>query len=760
MLNNDQAQVIQETYQSYQALVAHCKQHNLDINTILSPPQKKQLKGGMEFLKTWMPEVKKVMKAMDIPEPTFVDAVAQWRDAFIGKLKKLSKENANVSILAAKLKDNIFLGNSSFAINQQILLPMLNGIISNAADQDVANLCATIQNALETQLTNAIINDHYNNNKGGGKGKKKKSGYIDDTKSSTEIITSLPSIDDIIEGILDSRDLNDEDHPDKKAEEKAKRAEFDKAFDDWQLKMMDELGKADTASDDSLASYAKLEKELDRVFSQSDAKLLNDYLEKEVEAKVKVKKGITVIDLRYLLRESVKNSHEAIAMGNFFENWKALPKLRFPGSAAFRGALTRSKLDVSYPIFKDKVNLVTSTTQAQVIDTVAGANQKKWEKVADSREVKFKKAALISEFELAFGQIEQGVKPVGFVYDALVSELNGASKEIPLDEVKAIWKSALAKAKATAYKGEEGSAYKTWVDTLGLWQVEFVLDSIESSFPNVDIVTAVLEEALVRPKGAKKEVKPTLKDLNREDAVAFNGEIVWNNVPSLFQVAFNETMEESLTSKLIAEPKDLTTEELEAREEILRIFEEMSLASSPLESISSFLNVHIDNFKFKLNVPLKLVENYSNNGKKYVTAKPDLSKAEFIVTESNGYYSHTNKGIYTKTNLPIAGVVVGESNITGTANQTLVVSIEVGGPGMSKHLSFLAGAEMNKQPKIYTLNFEFLITSGFSIKQDNPQESKVTTRLRFIETSIDTGQIVNNVRGTTTVAELPVYKKK
>ncbi len=93
-------------------------------------------------------------------------------------------------------------------------------------------------------------------------------------------------------------------------------------------------------------------------------------------------------------------------------------------------------------------------------------------------------------------------------------------------------------------------------------------------------------------------------------------------------------------------------------------------------------------------------------------------------------------------------------------NQTLVVSIKIGGPGISKSLSFLAGAEVNKQPRTYTINFEFLISSGFTIKQDSPEDSKVKARLNFIETSLDMGEIVNNVRGNSTVVELPVYKKK
>lgn len=731
MLNNDQATTIQQAYQSYQALVAHCKQHNLDINTILSPAQKKELKGGMEFLKTWMPEVKTVMAAMDIPEPTFVDAVVQWRDDFIVELKKLSKENTNVSILAAKLKDNISLGNSSFVINQQILLPMLNGIISNAADQDVATLCATVQNALATQLTNAIITTHYNDNKGGGKGKKKKSGYIDDTRTFTEVMASLPSIDNIIQAILDSRDLNDEDHPDKKEEEQAQRAEFDQEFDNWQLKMMDELGKADTASDDSLASYAKVEKELKKVFSKSDAKLLNDYLQKEVETKIKVKKGIRVADLRDLLTESVKNSHEAIAVDSLFEEWKSFPKLRFPISTAFRGALTMSKLDVSYDVFKNKVNLIAGSTQTQVIDTVAGANQKRWEKVADSREVKFTKAALISEFELAFGKIVQGAKPVGFVYDALVSELNGASKEIPLDEVKAIWKTALAAAKSTAYKGEDGSAYKTWVDTLGLWQVEMVLDSIESSFPNLDIVTAVLEEALVRPK-SKAKLKP--RNFNMEDAVVAECAILWRNVPSLISTVMEEGAQESMLKAV--------------KDKLKELGQGVELVIKELEGISSLANIPIKDLPFKLKIPMQLKESYNNKGQKYIMAIPGDLDANNVRINGGGYYNLEVLRLYTLSTNPkeiktaTAQNSKGQTIMSVHCYQELIVEANILDPQIAVSGG---GVELTKNPCTHPIEIKFNISTIFYYKEEYPKDSNVVIAIKYLGFT-DSKGIVRDIR--------------
>lgn len=177
---------------------------------------------------------------VDTPEPTFVAAVAQWRDSLIVKLDDIAKENPSVSLLTAQLKDNIFLGNNSFFISQQIILPMLNGIVTDASTKkelEVATFCKSIQEALKKQLTNAIISDHYDKNKGGGKGKKKKSGYIDDTSTFTEVIMTLPSIANITKGILESRDPNDADLPENKAaketEEQAKKAIYKKKLDEW-----------------------------------------------------------------------------------------------------------------------------------------------------------------------------------------------------------------------------------------------------------------------------------------------------------------------------------------------------------------------------------------------------------------------------------------------------------------------------------------------------------------------------------------------
>lgn len=209
MLNNDQAKVIQETYQSYQALVAHCKQHNLDINTILSPAQKKQLKGGMEFLKTWMPEVKKVMKAMDIPEPTFIDAVTKWRDDFIKSLKETAKEYSNVKLLGSELTNNILLSSGTFKISKEVVVPLLEKIINDAAGQEelmVDNFCTSIITALNNDLSDTKVAKHYDDHK---KGKK---GYKKDSSTKTEVVDALPSIREFIAAVVKSIDPNDPSH--------------------------------------------------------------------------------------------------------------------------------------------------------------------------------------------------------------------------------------------------------------------------------------------------------------------------------------------------------------------------------------------------------------------------------------------------------------------------------------------------------------------------------------------------------------------
>lgn len=239
MLNNDQAKVIQETYQSYQALVAHCKQHNLDINTILSPAQKKQLKGGMEFLKIWMPEVKKVM---DIPKPVFGSEMSKWIGYLLSYYQKIGADDITPTKVK-EFKEKLSESFSPDPVNQFVLSKLLEAIPDSPAVEKRINLANALEKVLKPMYSDAYWEDLFKNNKTLRKHYRKDKSMVD----------LLPVVANVGDALLhkDVEDKDDPNHPDniaaKKATAAAKQAAYEKRLDDWKK---EEVAKLEFSSYD------------------------------------------------------------------------------------------------------------------------------------------------------------------------------------------------------------------------------------------------------------------------------------------------------------------------------------------------------------------------------------------------------------------------------------------------------------------------------------------------------------------------------
>ncbi|CAA6827988.1 MAG: Unknown protein [uncultured Aureispira sp.] len=226
--------------QKIKSIQKHCKEHHVDLKTLLSKEEQKEYQATLAFIKKYLPEIKADAFSSkqesenetepldeDISQPAFIEAVLQWRTAFLKELKTIQTKYAEVVLDPNKFSTSIGSNLSVLPLNTALYEEWKN-IVAKIPNPSTGAIVfdALIQNTSETwMLTQNIkkLTSHYR------KAAHKK---IYSKYEETRIDGSLPQIALFQTAIDDSKDPKDPNLPENtnaKAEADKAKAEADKA---------------------------------------------------------------------------------------------------------------------------------------------------------------------------------------------------------------------------------------------------------------------------------------------------------------------------------------------------------------------------------------------------------------------------------------------------------------------------------------------------------------------------------------------------
>lgn len=203
MLNKDQAQSVQAAYDAYQSLKTYCDQNNLDINTILTVDQKKEMQVGMQFLKIWMPKV----QAMFISKKGFGALVESIINEYLTKIHVVASkaELAEVNISDKNIASliGLFTAAAKHPVVKAVQT-VFNTEITKAVKAELTfpKASLAIQTAFGTYTAKYIKSTYFKGSVYGG------------SVSELAIQGYFPSAVDIADAFENLADKNDSDHPD------------------------------------------------------------------------------------------------------------------------------------------------------------------------------------------------------------------------------------------------------------------------------------------------------------------------------------------------------------------------------------------------------------------------------------------------------------------------------------------------------------------------------------------------------------------
>lgn len=239
-LSKAQISSIKVANEKFQLLKNYCKENNLDINTLLTPNQKKEMKEGIAFLKEFLPQIKENTLNEDdvIPKGVFLKTVQTQLDSLIASPgMELIKNDLN--------RFSIDLASFALAMNKISLKTPFGKELRSKVLSKSSNTVASIFDAVHRVIgeyknkNGKLLKEHYSST---GEGKNYKEYY----KKEEVIISDLISDLDKLGGSLDdciTSSIDDPSYPPniERAEQKAKKekalkedmSKFRQVYADW-----------------------------------------------------------------------------------------------------------------------------------------------------------------------------------------------------------------------------------------------------------------------------------------------------------------------------------------------------------------------------------------------------------------------------------------------------------------------------------------------------------------------------------------------
>lgn len=742
-VNQELLDAAKNVVQKVKTIQKYCKENNIDLKTTLSKEEYKEYHEALAFIKKNLPDIKMDALSLkqetkktndpinDIEKTPFVEALIKWKGLIKGIFTDLSTEYKDVHINHTAFGEA--LGASTIPIVDDLLTDwkaLLETLPNDSVTAEIlfsklskSKILASFTVANEKELKKLY--------------KKAQNKYKDLENDIEKFQTDvLPNKALFIAAIKASTDPKDNNLPKNKedakkakaAEAKAKAVEEKELLDlfkVWKKEFSAEMSKEDTLHDKNLVSLGKLKVNLPVALGYTEmyTKPIIDALSIQLKEKAfTTGDSITVKELKKHLVKITLTLDNHIDWKWQMELWRANNRgFMFPIPPAVHGAITDSELNVSEERFLDLVQEDIYKKNLSIIDTIA--ENEGWEKVNDPKEITFDGAILKSEFKMAFSKKIQSITPLEFVYNQL--EINLKDGKISLDDFKRIWEKSIQESYQQS-KNESSSVYHTWIAEHKLWHVEQALDSLAPFFPTEAIIKSVLDEAVDVPQ---KKARPKLHQYGNGHTTNFTCSLAWKPVESIIEVAGKEAAGQSLLTKVTEGLKSLG--------------EGMELVIGEIENVGGPLRMNIPSFTFDVKIPMKLTQQYSSKGDKFVAAVPNNLDSSYIkFNGDSSYFGIEVLRIEPLTELPQFDDVNKYDQDSFISTQDIKLTLEILDPQVSVSLSTVAGVELAKHPVKSTVDLIFTIYSSYNLK-----ENKVETNVKSMSHT-GGGRIVKSIQIT------------
>ena len=153
--NQEQINSIRQAHLKYQQLIAFAKEKNLDLNSVLSKEEKKQMQQGVDFLREFVPKIKGEAKAQlvglqdsieEVGPKGFIDFVEDWVQDFKEYLKKFKNEDVLITTETVRAYLDGKVANPDFKVGGLFyskIEAQLNALDKKASPKAIAEAIST-----------------------------------------------------------------------------------------------------------------------------------------------------------------------------------------------------------------------------------------------------------------------------------------------------------------------------------------------------------------------------------------------------------------------------------------------------------------------------------------------------------------------------------------------------------------------------------------------------------------------------------------
>lgn len=445
-LTKEQLNTINTANEKFKTLKDYCKEHNIELNALLSSEQKKQMKEGITFLKTFVPKVKKAELAaqvsMDeedvIPKGVFLKTVKARLDSLITSSgMELIRDDLNRYSLDLSLFTQLI---NKIPLKTPFAKELREKILSKST-HTVESIARAVNRVVgEYQNKNGkLLKEHYSSSEEG-------SNYKEFYKQEEVIIADLISDLDNLTGLLDDciiESIDDPNYPPnkekaaklaKELEKKQKELEdeideFKQVYADWvveQEKICSGIISTDTKTDSifnvSKKIFLAMLIEKSNVWSKAQPELTEE-LRSFIAAAINKEDSSTIRNFVLAMSQSlndIKTPKDVL-----FKNWKEAPDM--PSFYGLKTAIIAITSGTSqYDLSGEYMEWAASV--GGVLDSL---------KVSESQQ--FVTEKLLKGFQELFNKPE-----VEFFYPVFEQKLQAIQKAYPTTkEVSRVWQTTL-----------------------------------------------------------------------------------------------------------------------------------------------------------------------------------------------------------------------------------------------------------------------------------------------------------------------------